>query len=838
MQVTIQYFRCVTAPEVYDFRAGAITMLSGRSGIGKSTILSAIEWCLYGGLRGSALKPLAGSADKTSRSRRAAADTDLTNTVARAGVGPGGTLVCINIPTVARIERRGLATSPLTVHAVGIDAPLTGPAADAWVVSMFGTHKLWAASSYIKQNTRNILLSASAADRYALLYEIAFGADVDAVEGVSFNSAKLSEVVTPTGLIKLLSEAAKEQEIEIREAAAAAAIAKDRAERAVESAGYENIAEAAAAQIENPAAAVAAAEAVAADAAAAVSAANAAASLAVASQKKYTATAAGLAHAKTELKQYSSATYDSMAAYDAALASAEAVLAAEKNADYASRLIGRRSGELSSWFDAIDYNRERVAALIDMCNSELRAGRYSPYLRYFAATVDARCPDVVENAIVLADCPLAKLPALKAPKAEWLEIVNLVAVLATSEMWKSAEWRAPNAQSDSAACPSCGTVFLLNSETADVGGAVNQLTRWVAGADVRSFVDWCSNLTAADITELGVNPAAWFFAGEIRALGETIAVPAIYAALEMWSTWLVDLPDSLAVHSHSPEGYLHQILDFANDALKILDSGYSLERPIGSRSPKRARRESSVAAFSAAESLKAGIKAKAALVAKISLLESTMKSLQPNAAESEASRANIGLLVSKADAARVAVNRARAVASCASALDAHAAATARLTAATTTLAETNSAVEYVRAFSAQEIKSRAAGVCLIINNILSEMFDTSDPMMVSLDTTKRSAVGLVVTHRGVDYDNINLLSGGETDRLSLAITVAFMYMTNPPGAPSRPAFLLLDECLNSLDEVTRTRCFGVLRRYQHAGCSIVNVCPCLSRGAHDHVIDL
>ncbi len=51
MEITLVNFRCYRHRVVFRFELGKLTLLKGQSGAGKSTILMAIYWCLYGTLR-------------------------------------------------------------------------------------------------------------------------------------------------------------------------------------------------------------------------------------------------------------------------------------------------------------------------------------------------------------------------------------------------------------------------------------------------------------------------------------------------------------------------------------------------------------------------------------------------------------------------------------------------------------------------------------------------------------------------------------------------------------------------------------------------------------------
>lgn len=90
-----------------------------------------------------------------------------------------------------------------------------------------------------------------------------------------------------------------------------------------------------------------------------------------------------------------------------------------------------------------------------------------------------------------------------------------------------------------------------------------------------------------------------------------------------------------------------------------------------------------------------------------------------------------------------------------------------------------------------------------INSALQMYLDTffeKHPLQVSLHTEKKSSktkhvkneIAVSVFHKGNEVD-IHSLSGGEKDRVILAFTLALSHISNIP-------FVLLDECISSLDQ--------------------------------------
>jgi DNA repair exonuclease SbcCD ATPase subunit len=152
MRVTISRFRCISEG-TYEFPVQEHTLLDGDSGLGKSTLMNAILWCLYGGMQHvypGQTKPTAATATK----------------------------VELFLPEFNNLKI--IRTKPpeqVTVQIEG-QAPITGETAKQQIEKFFGTRRLWIATSYISQGDRSPLMTLSNAEKLELLQELAFGSDV------------------------------------------------------------------------------------------------------------------------------------------------------------------------------------------------------------------------------------------------------------------------------------------------------------------------------------------------------------------------------------------------------------------------------------------------------------------------------------------------------------------------------------------------------------------------------------------------------------------------------------------------------------------------------------
>ena len=133
----------------------------------------------------------------------------------------------------------------------------------------------------------------------------------------------------------------------------------------------------------------------------------------------------------------------------------------------------------------------------------------------------------------------------------------------------------------------------------------------------------------------------------------------------------------------------------------------------------------------------------------------------------------------------------------------------------------------------QELADR---ISMTTNQIVGELFE--DPIYVELklfrelkskDKTK-SQFNIEVRYKGCTYDNLKRLSGGESNRVSLALTLSLARVSNSP-------VLFLDECMNNMNGSIRELCIKVIRRYSSHK-TIINICHDIVEGFHDNVITI
>jgi len=136
----------------------------------------------------------------------------------------------------------------------------------------------------------------------------------------------------------------------------------------------------------------------------------------------------------------------------------------------------------------------------------------------------------------------------------------------------------------------------------------------------------------------------------------------------------------------------------------------------------------------------------------------------------------------------------------------------------------------------QLLQNVVNSINLTIDEIAHSLFD--DPIGIRMQlyhtakTTGRTKpqVNLTISYKGGEYDNLSQLSGGEADRVSLALTLALARLNGTP-------ILLLDECLSSLDSQLRELCLKAIKQHA-AGKTIICINHESIEGHYDQVIDL
>lgn len=147
MRVSVRNFRALDAVDV-EFSAGRLTLLRGPSGRGKTTLLEAISWVLYGGKRG------------------------LANLVG------GKREVVVRLEDVCGLELVERGRCPGLLRVVRDGRELRDDRAQALLCDVFGDSEQFEATGYLCQKTKNSLLSLKPKQRRDVLQQLVFSGEL------------------------------------------------------------------------------------------------------------------------------------------------------------------------------------------------------------------------------------------------------------------------------------------------------------------------------------------------------------------------------------------------------------------------------------------------------------------------------------------------------------------------------------------------------------------------------------------------------------------------------------------------------------------------------------
>jgi ABC-type lipoprotein export system ATPase subunit len=143
----------------------------------------------------------------------------------------------------------------------------------------------------------------------------------------------------------------------------------------------------------------------------------------------------------------------------------------------------------------------------------------------------------------------------------------------------------------------------------------------------------------------------------------------------------------------------------------------------------------------------------------------------------------------------------------------------------------------IQKVASEAMNETVEALSVIANKILRGIF--TDDIEIILKTTKelkskksttKLQVNMQVFYRGCAYDSPTRLSGGEQDRISIAMTLA---MAKISGSP----ILMLDECMSSLSEHLQELSLEMIQEYT-SNKTVVHVCHRAIQGQHDSIVKI
>ena len=170
MLLSIQGFRAIKEYEC-EIQPESITLLSGPSGIGKSTLFNAIYWCLYGSLKNVRKFGSKTGTCKVQIVIRTSSDTVVPHEEDKEEQEDKGEREDKEEQGIKIIRSKG--PDCLSFEEIG-KIMLKDDEAQEKINQLFGTQDIWLSSCYLRQGTRNKFLESSPSDRLTFLSELCF----------------------------------------------------------------------------------------------------------------------------------------------------------------------------------------------------------------------------------------------------------------------------------------------------------------------------------------------------------------------------------------------------------------------------------------------------------------------------------------------------------------------------------------------------------------------------------------------------------------------------------------------------------------------------------------
>jgi DNA repair exonuclease SbcCD ATPase subunit len=142
----------------------------------------------------------------------------------------------------------------------------------------------------------------------------------------------------------------------------------------------------------------------------------------------------------------------------------------------------------------------------------------------------------------------------------------------------------------------------------------------------------------------------------------------------------------------------------------------------------------------------------------------------------------------------------------------------------------------------QTLQNTVDTINATLNDVLDIIFDQPIRVTVQLFKTLKSkaidgtqrikpTVNVTIAYKGGEFTDINKLSGGEGDRISLAMTIALNRLSTCP-------FIMVDEAMSSIDGQLKEQCINALR--SALGCTKAMYCINheVTEGHYDKVLSI
>ena len=122
-----------------------------------------------------------------------------------------------------------------------------------------------------------------------------------------------------------------------------------------------------------------------------------------------------------------------------------------------------------------------------------------------------------------------------------------------------------------------------------------------------------------------------------------------------------------------------------------------------------------------------------------------------------------------------------------------------------------------------------------LNEILDMLFEDIN-IEISMFREKKGKeknkpqVNFKIILNGIEYPNFHFFSGGEKDRISIALTLTFNIILDSP-------IIMFDEVFSSLEESKREESLKIIRKYSKNKI-LLNICHETIEGYYDQIIKI
>jgi DNA repair exonuclease SbcCD ATPase subunit len=139
-------------------------------------------------------------------------------------------------------------------------------------------------------------------------------------------------------------------------------------------------------------------------------------------------------------------------------------------------------------------------------------------------------------------------------------------------------------------------------------------------------------------------------------------------------------------------------------------------------------------------------------------------------------------------------------------------------------------IKIIRETENMYMENKIGEINRYLNQILEKIIDDLEINITMFRENYKPVVNLNIIFEGKNYPDINYMSGGQIDRISIALTLTFNIILNTP-------IIMLDETIDSLEEEKKKACLDSIKE-NIKNKIILITCPDSIEGFFDEIINL